>query len=1029
MSSQCTSRPGNGHRFLGLALVLLASILSQEAPAASRSLVVTTNARITRDLPAGTPGWNSLGAYRIEGRLSIKSLPAQSTSIFRVANDLGVLLSPEGALFTTLRGAAGGPFCSLNGGTEVRFRMRRDQANTEYTLELWNELTGSYCLDRRPDSNPSAYNVTGPGSLFAIGALYEPISPNIEVAFLRVYSSPKNISATPPLRFVSSDYGDLVNFEFENSLNDLSGRNLHLSVQQGSISYLDTPRFAPIMNILAPASTRAGARQRIEAAGFANDDSSGIRFSWRQKMGPFEGIWRKESETVVIFTPPVAGSYELTAVVNTDSGLSAQRDFVLQAVLTDRNNAILISNPAIQSVLGPLVRQGANPWSWFDDRAIAAAEYQIDMQTGANGAPPFWSAPWETNLAGTLTVTNGSTTVTGTGTQFQTSFCGGSGNTTPSANFGQIYIKYNSAEYPGTQGLARYNVTACVSQTQLTINFPWSHATGTQSGISHARADAAIAGWWTNTNTPGNYYDNVLAFYALYYRTGLTKYRTAARTLAKNWWYGPFYDRGKNYDTAAMGGCCISAGPARGQSITGLILWWLDTGENIWPGLNYVLSWFRDVGWNYGKNRNWNVQIGDLREQGYLTAAYALAARHHPDANVRQTYRGYLKDYINLFWKPLQLPTGEWQNTVITNAQYSANSYITVTTGSSAITLTNGTWSPGTFCNGNFSPCDYQARVWFFSNYSDNNLPGKQNSDIGGDAAFYRVINVTSATTAVLDRPYTGPAGNKGMIVSSLVGFGTQPFMLGLTAGVFGTFVYDALVWHGDTAEAETAKQFTIDAIKWLITPVAFKSGPNYIYGGSTFLNCQADPDSPGCAGDTVLNGEVMRGFAAAYRFTLDETILRFGDNAYGAIWCKTTGDWTCPAGGNGVYGNYLDDPPQGFMLNRADPLTNKWFGFFFGYGGGYAWPIARNQRPSPGNTSPIAEVSLQVDFNAHPNIGIIRVTMLYPDGTYDQKPCTSSPCPVSVDTVKGSPIYRLDFFTSADILITSSEWSTLEVD
>lgn len=1032
MQDNQTNRGGNGYGLRGLVLVLLAALSSFEAQSASRSVVIGANTRTLRELPAGTPVWSALGSYRIEGRITISSLPSVASSIFRVTNDLGILLSPDGNIFTTVRASAGGPFCALNGGTEIRFRMRRDMVAAEYTLEVWNELTGSYCSNRSPDTNPTTYNTTGVGNGFGVGAIYEPVSPQMEVGFLRIYSDPGTTGATPPRRFITNGYGDIANYEFENTLNDLSGRNMHLSVTEGAVSYRETPRFSPVMRVTAASTMRAGSRQRMEANGYANDDSAGLQTSWRQKSGPFEGLWRRESDTVVYFTPPIVGLYELTAVVQTESGLRAQQEFTVNALLTDRRNNVRLGNAEIEGLVGPLVRLGSNPWTWFDDRAIVSAQFQIDMQTGANGAPAFWSAPWEANLPGTVSVSNGSNVVTGSGTQFQTDFCGGDGNTTPTFSFSQIYIKYNSAEYPGTQGLARYNVVACNSQTQITINAGWGHATGTQTGIRFARADASISGWWTNTNTPGNYYDNVLALYTLYYRSGEVKYRDAARLLARNWWYGPFFDRGKNYDTSALGGNFISAGPARGQSITGLFLWALESGENIWPGMNYVLTWFRDVGWTYASTRNWNTQLGDLREQGYITAAYALAARYHPDAGLRQTYRGYLKDYINRLWKPLQLPTGEWRNTLISNASFlGANSFVTVTPGSNLITLTGGTWQETTFYNGNFPGpvTNKMAYLWFFTGRNNTDLPGKQNNDLGGDITYYRVSSVTSPTTALLDRPYEGTAGNKGLIVSSLVGFGTQPFMMGLTAGAFGTYVYDALKWHGDMEEANLARQFTIDAVKWLASPVAFKSGANYNYGASSFLNCQVEPDSPGCAGDTVLNGEVVRAVAAAYRFTLDEEFLRFGDAVYSAVWCKPDGGWGCPAGGNGGYGNYLDDPPSGYMLNRNDPLSNKWFGFFFGYGFGAAWPAVRNLAAAANASSDNRAVSLQLDFNAYPNLEVIRVTMLYPDSSHDQQACTQSPCVLNIDSSKGNPIYRLDHYAAQNTLISSSEWSTLDVD
>jgi len=46
---------------------------------------------------------------------------------------------------------------------------------------------------------------------------------------------------------------------------------------------------------------------------------------------------------------------------------------------------------------------------------------------------------------------------------------------------------------------------------------------------------------------PVNYYDNVAAFYALYYRSGIIDYLNAARKLADRFWECPEIDRGESY--------------------------------------------------------------------------------------------------------------------------------------------------------------------------------------------------------------------------------------------------------------------------------------------------------------------------------------------------------------------------------------------------------------------------------------------------------------------------------------------------
>ncbi len=998
--------------------------LNAATPAPSKSLVMSANRRILKRIPPGTSGWATLGSYRLEGRITINAKSVSQQPVFRFANDFGVFLDSRGGMFSLIRGTAGGGYCPLNEAKEVRFRLRRDISSKTYSLEMWDEISGAYCSNEQTDPNPTLQNLSG--EPFAIGAINDPQSPEMDVAFIRIYSAPGPISPLPPPRKVDNNaFGDLLDFEFEGNLNDSSGKGLHLEMTGGPLLFNNTLSYPPQMQVVAPASVRAGDTIKLQAIGYLNDDSNRISFDWIQRsIPPNTGILSDKSTTSVSFTARQPGEYEIEAVGLTETGQSVRRTFKLGAVVSDDNGVVVVSDPNINQLLGPMIRHGANPWTWFDERAITFADFQIDQLKGTNGAPAFWSnAPWQTNLSGTLTLVQGNATIVGTGTQFQRDFCGGGGFTRPTSKYAQIYIKYNSAEYPGTQGLARYNVIRCNSQTSMTVNAGWAHATGTQTGIQYARADGSLAGWWTNSNTPGNYYDNVLAFYTLYYRTGLTKYRDAARTLARNWWYGPFYDRGKNYDTLSMGGNFIAAGPARGQSITGLFLWALESGENIWPGMNYVLTYQKGVGYDFALSRNWVTQIGDLREQGYITAAYALAARYHPDSAMRTQYRNILKQYINLFWAPLQLPTGEWANTSPQNATYAGASSVTVTNGSNEIRLNGGTWTPGTFCVGDCGAGAYKAWVWFFKERANAELPGKTNADLGGDTVYYRVTNVTSSTTATLDRAYSGASGTKGAIVSSIVGFGTQPFMMALTAGVFGTYVYDTMQFYGDWPEATKVKQFTIDAGMWLVRNEAYDSRGHFLYGASGFLNCVALPNSPGCDGGSVLNGEAMRGIAAYYLFTRSYAARSQGDDLYTAVWCKPTGGWRCGEPGYvGSHGWYLEDPSTGFMLNRTDPRTNKWFGFFFGYGFGATWPAAR-----VGGLSEASKSNVQINVRSLQLQGRrLNIRTLYPDGTEIQTYCTESPCNVEVTTNRGNPIARYEYSNGQGLLLSEGKWFPL---
>jgi hypothetical protein len=1013
---------------LAFAILLASSLWAQ-----SQSFQLSPGRRISTIFPGGSPMCNNVGEFRFEGTGRALSASVDNAQWLKFAESgLNMTLNTNGSM--AVGGIQGGGDGTSIAGViamqYIRFRYRRDTANAVYTLEIWNENTGVRTTSTFVDSSPGVV-VSMPSCTMYVGS-ESGTPPSFTLGALRIYSTAGALGAPPPARLLTSGFADLLDLEFEGNLNDSSGRGISSSMSIGSASYTTTVDLDPVVAVTGPTTVRAGGTATLVSDCLSNEDNPTCSLFWQQisSSNGLIGVWaNRTSATVAGFTAPVHGEYNLS-VTATTATRSAATAYTVGASATDVNGVVIIPDENIAAIIGPIIRSGANQWSWFDDRAITAANIQIDQQTGANGAGTFWNRPWDTNLGGTVSVSFNSATITGTDTQFQTDFCGGAGNTTPATGTDYIYIKYTMAEYPGVQTLARLYITGCPSQTSLTTNVSWGHATGTQSGLSYSKGSPNANTYWTNSTTPGNYYDNVLAFYALYYRTGLTKYRDAARTLARNWWEGPFYGRGKNYDYVNLGGSFIAAGPARGQSITGLILWALESGENIWPGFAYVMGWHKFAGWDFFNSRGWtsaNVQIGDLREQAYLLAAYSLYSRFAmsspgvPDATARSSYRQYVKDYINLLLEPMQFPTGEWRWTSVQNFSVAGGSNsVTVTNGSNAITL-NGvtsrgrTWVADDFGTGAGA---YQAWVWFFSNRSNSELPGKQNSDLGGDAEYYRVTVAGSGTTATLDRNYTGTSGNKGVIVSSIVGFGNQPFMHGLMVGVIATYTYDAMVFHGDTAEAAKALSMATLGAQWLRGSDAFKSSGHYLYGASLFLNCVAAPDSDGCTGDTVLNGEGMRGPAAVYLLSPSTALLNNGDELYTSVWCKPTGGWTCGTAGYGTYGSYLDD--GAFMLDKTSALINKWFGFFFGYGFGSTWPVARAGGIVPKTTTAkpiqarLANISGAVD---------IVVDYLAADGTVStSSPCTSAACTFATDARQGY-LYRVRYRNGSAATLATGQY------
>jgi hypothetical protein len=964
-------------------------------------------------IPA-TTGWNNLTSFRIEGQIDTCTNPVGGdVPLVDLNGGMSIRLNTTGGI--TVRG-----FGSENTTTTItradcgnlRFRARRDITATQYTLELWDEVTGVYELTSVTMTDTATKDLGG-GSLY-IGKSFGAIYPSMTVGALRIYSSAGTVAAAPPARLISSSYADLVDWEFEGNLTDNSGRGMTLVFSAGAASYAASTTLPPIVSMSAvPTTVRAGTATTFNVNdSFSNNDNPAFTLSF-STSGPYSATRIMSTSSAGTISLPAWGEYSLIVTI-TDASGPATYTALIGAVATDNNGLVIVPDANISRILGPLPRMDTTSWSWFDDRAVAAAELQITLQT--TGGPAGTVGPWRNvwsvaSMNGTISVTNGSATVTGTSTDFQDDFCDG-GGTPVSGTDDFIAIWYEDANYPGEITRAFYRVTACASATSMTLQNAWGHATGTQSGLSYTVVSGNQIGYWFTTNTPGNYYDNVLAFYTLYYRTGLTRYRDAARTLARNFWEGPFYSRGRNYDTAALGGNFIFAGPARGQSPAGLVLWALESGEDIWDGLHLLWAWQKYVGYDaYSPGFSSTMQIGDVREMGYATAAMALCSQYDTDSGWQATCRTTLKGIVNSIWTPLQVPVSlNWRQAQAANQVWGP---VTVTNGSTNVVLGSGTWGNTLFAT---------YWVWFTPTAT---VTGYTTSAVG-DSVYYTCTWVDS-THCTLDRNYEGTtSSSKYAWVSTLAAFGTQPFMLGIWGRQAGTLVYDSLVASGDTTEANIVKQFSIDTANWLIDSATDNTN-HWIEYGVEYLNCSPPSTDPThCGGSEVLNGEVMGNYVAAYKHSdyADTTIKDAADALFTRMWCKPTGGWTCATAGYGTYMSAIEDDPTGYMLAPNDPLSNKWFGFFFGYGAGTNWPVTRLGTPLP--TSNLT-VYLVIKIDTFPTSTKARITIVTADGESPTPTvCTASPCQVTIDRRIGRALVKIDYLNSSDVVLGTGSLRTL---
>jgi len=565
----------------------------------------------------------------------------------------------------------------------------------------------------------------------------------------------------------------------------------------------------------------------------------------------------------------------------------------------DAQGRVSTGNANMDLLLGPILATGYGPWPWFDSEQQAFADTFGALQS--TDYAPYWNTP----QAGTVSIALNGTAVAGSGTSLQTVFC--DGGSSPNGKAITFWYVVGSGS-----GRHSYAVGSCTDETHITLaGGAWgTFVEPTQTNIQFSTETEVQQGTWVNGSSNVNYYDNVLAFYSMYYRSGLTAYRDYARTLADRWWTQPNIDEGR-----AVGQARTVA--PRLLAFSGLVARALDGRPEMWAGLEAYAD--QGIEWSGGAG-----ELSDIRENGYSIARVALAAMFDPNSGKRASYLASLATIITTRWGPNQQPNGQWRMYSWGPSPYNGNpGTATVTHGSTTVTGVGTSW-PSYYCSGNYS------QFWV-SNVDTT----------GGDPVSYTCTWV-SGTQITLDRPYEGTsASGKGWEFYLLVGYGTQPFMMGIV-GTAMNWSYLALNAAGSPL-APTVKQYVLNAADWLMN-YGYPESTRGLYYGRDFANCEPiTTGNPFCgsaadAESRFLNGEVMNVFSSAYQLSAQAKYKTAGDDLFSAMWAHSAGQ----IGYDGI--DIGSEVAYALAIHRA-----KDFGFLWGIGMGGKWPAARL---GPANTA-----------------------------------------------------------------------------
>jgi hypothetical protein len=534
--------------------------------------------------------------------------------------------------------------------------------------------------------------------------------------------------------------------------------------------------------------------------------------------------------------------------------------------------------------------------------------------------------------------------------------------------------------------------------------YSWKTLPGTASGMQYAAWAGTNWASWIGNSTNINFYDNVLAFYALYYRSGIDTYLKYARWLADKWWSMPYHDSGY-----AEGGLAL-----RNEAVTGLYLRALDQDDvagapgssPMWVGLRAETD--RQYRADIRRDSTNGLIVGDIRESGYSYSFVALCAAYYPDPIYATTCRADVNTAMTKIWTPERQADGSWQGVyggdiAVPNNWIGANATgtVTVVPGSPTVTLTGGTWTASHFPAHFFSvgdPWDSTTR----------------------DSSYYNATYV-DPTHIQLDRPYSEPcaprcSGRQWITGPTWVGFGTQPFMLGIL-GQFFQQAYIALNMDPQyAATAALAKSYLIDATNWITTAGVQTSRRGLWYGVGVGVCIGPNPAEPSCASPDTgqtrsLNPEVLGTVALGYLLSPNPALKVRIDDLYSAVYAKYPAD----PGYDGLYLSSMD--LYGYNYTTQNP---KWQGFFFGMGRNAAWPSARQGGLRPEN---LVTAYINASLDRAPRAAQIQVTVTDPTGaTRPPVTCTQMPCAVTVNRTLGNALAQVVYLATDGSVVAVGE-------
>jgi K319L-like, PKD domain len=1049
---------------------------------AGQSLVLTPGVKGT----VVDPNLPQEQSWRVEFQVSDWTLPPQgvySAYLFYLGGTgASVLIYPDGRLaFTDLRDSVSRRqpcFLSLAGHTSILARFQRDTAQKRIVCESWNSDGSGYQRDQDTIAASPAWGSSG-GSMGNANT-------SAALGFLRVSKGVVPDGSQPPTGWNAGDWTEL---KLDGTLEDASG-NGHNATLIGA-AYTTTAALPPtaiargygVPSWSKFSTLRAGYPARLDGSGSYSLESPKLNYAWQQLEGPTTVRWSDTTSSTPTIEGLIFGTYKFRLQVTDGNGGTGSTDVEVGAVATDDNGVVVYPDSKLDILLGPSKMFGANPWEWLDYRNQELFETWADKYEINGGT---WRL--ETDLKsvngiprnGTVYATAGSNKIYGVGTNFKDVFCGG--QTGPAV--GTPFMVPRIPEVAANQTPRPYPrlMVSCQSDTEITMasGWVWERGTVNPPGVAWGTWNICTdCGDWKGESTQSNinFYDNALADYALYYRSGWNKARDSARWLADRWYRSPWilgtmttprdYALASTYIRAAVDGG--------------------NPDYDLWPSLRqFTDRCYSSYGYAH------KGTIADVREASYCLAFTGLQGLLDPDPANKAVAQSRLVDSYDWMWGTQQHPNGNYVSTEI-EGDFSRT--FAVSHGSTVVTRVLGDPIPPDYCGvpyasggtislstdrvtisgtgTNFTgsagkvivlrgkldgqPWSMIAKIASSPAPTVNSLTlvhpwrgdlgsvsGSQwriyNAGIlntGSNTMFFgqtdakgvypspRILDtdnwywctVVDGNTFILDKPYTGDTSGGNVYRRPtwqiLTGQGSQPFMHGITAWGLN-YASEALKGYND-AVSDQYRASMNKVVDWTWN-YGRNPATNGLFYGVEFSNCWNLTILPALACGQDQSGSSNE---RAYDVETNSGFARKYLNTRSGDDLARGDQWYTFQFARQGYASPF--PGDGYYAEVIDPCcwkysNEKGYGQVFGVGQSYQWPAARLGGVSP----PIPQmVSLDLDLG---QAASARVTVTQPSSATTQYLCSSSPCQVEVDARQGAHWAQIEYLSSTGQVLSKTQ-------